>query len=287
MTEIPDQCALVRADPHADARAGRASRHIQAGIMAPGLAVANDAQVAAHGGSVLGQQEQDRLIRALESAVEVSRQDQFHAWLRGPFRMLLPHQSVACLELDEDGGAHQVVCLHHDLLHPASIELIGNPEHGLALRLACRYRDERRQSCLVDAGALRAMLPRDSQMCGRGLLHNAAIHRIELLSGATFRVILFNLVEDRGDCFRHLFRLLSAHLTMALARGISPHQRRPAAPLSERELELLRLIGDGKSNHEISALLDISALTLKNHVSILYRKLDVQSRDEAVLRGLA
>ncbi len=287
MIEIPGQAALAHADPHADAQAGGGSRHMQAGILAPGLVVANDAQAAAHDSFMPGQQEQERLIRAVEAAIGVNRQDQFHAWLRGPFRMLLPHESVACLELDEHGGAHQVVCLHHQQADPASIELIGNPQHGLAVRLARGYRDDRRQSCLVAAGALKTLLPRDGLLCARGLLHNAVIHRVELLCGTAFRVVLFNVAEDRGDRFRHLFKLLSAHLTMALSRAIFPHRQRPAAPLTEREAEVLRWMGEGKSNHEISAILDISPLTLKNQVSNLYRKLDVQSREEAVVRGLA
>lgn len=60
-----------------------------------------------------------------------------------------------------------------------------------------------------------------------------------------------------------------------------------AAPLTERELEILRWMGEGRSNREISAILDISAITLKNHVTKIYRKLDVQNRADAVARGLA
>jgi LuxR family maltose regulon positive regulatory protein len=52
--------------------------------------------------------------------------------------------------------------------------------------------------------------------------------------------------------------------------------------LSERELEVLRLIAVGTSNEEIAAQLVISAATARKHVSNIFSKLDVHSRVEAV-----
>jgi DNA-binding CsgD family transcriptional regulator len=221
--------------------------------MAPRTAVANEAFMTVRGGVQLREHEQDRLLRAIESAIEVRREDQFHAWMRGPFRMLLPHESVMCVELDRQGGINQLVCLHHNLLDAGTTELLGDPDFGLAVRLVGRHGGNRRQSCLLDGEALHELLHPDSALCERGLLHNAVIHRITLLSGSTFHVILINV----------------------------------AAPLTEREMEILHWMADGKSNREISAVLDISAITLKNHVSKIYRKLDVQNRADAVARGLA
>ena len=61
--------------------------------------------------------------------------------------------------------------------------------------------------------------------------------------------------------------------------------------LTERELAVLRLMCEGKSNKEIGATLFISEGTVKTHVKNLFAKLDVNSRSEAVAaairRGLA
>jgi two-component system NarL family response regulator len=61
--------------------------------------------------------------------------------------------------------------------------------------------------------------------------------------------------------------------------------------LTERELAVLRLMCEGKSNKEIGAALFISEGTVKTHVKNLFAKLDVNSRSEAVAaairRGLA
>jgi LuxR family maltose regulon positive regulatory protein len=56
-------------------------------------------------------------------------------------------------------------------------------------------------------------------------------------------------------------------------------------PLSERELEVLRLIGDGLSNHEIAAKLVIGLGTVKTHINNIFGKLDVKSRTQAVARA--
>ena len=54
------------------------------------------------------------------------------------------------------------------------------------------------------------------------------------------------------------------------------------APLSVRELEVLRLMADGKSNPDIAEVLFISRRTAAAHVSNILRKIDATSRVEAV-----
>jgi LuxR family maltose regulon positive regulatory protein len=53
-------------------------------------------------------------------------------------------------------------------------------------------------------------------------------------------------------------------------------------PLSQRELKILRLIAQGLSNHEISERLFLALSTIKGHNRIIFGKLGVQSRTEAV-----
>jgi ATP/maltotriose-dependent transcriptional regulator MalT len=54
-------------------------------------------------------------------------------------------------------------------------------------------------------------------------------------------------------------------------------------PLSERELEVLRLIATGCTNQEISERLVIAASTVKSHIISLYGKLGTHRRTEAIL----
>lgn len=56
----------------------------------------------------------------------------------------------------------------------------------------------------------------------------------------------------------------------------------PTEPLSEREYQVLQLIGDGLQNDAIAGRLEVSIETVKTHVSSLLRKLDASTRTEAV-----
>jgi LuxR family maltose regulon positive regulatory protein len=56
-------------------------------------------------------------------------------------------------------------------------------------------------------------------------------------------------------------------------------------PLSERELEVLRLVAQGLSNRKISQRLFLAVNTVKGHNQKIFDKLQVQSRTEAVARA--
>ena len=57
--------------------------------------------------------------------------------------------------------------------------------------------------------------------------------------------------------------------------------------LTERELEILRLMASGIGNREIAAALALREGTVKNHVSSIFSKLGVADRTKAVLRAIA
>jgi LuxR family maltose regulon positive regulatory protein len=53
-------------------------------------------------------------------------------------------------------------------------------------------------------------------------------------------------------------------------------------PLSERELDILRLIATGRTNQEIAEILVIAVSTVKSHINNLYGKLGTNRRTEAI-----
>jgi two-component system, NarL family, response regulator DegU len=65
---------------------------------------------------------------------------------------------------------------------------------------------------------------------------------------------------------------------------ISPVEiRRPLHLLTRRECEVLQLLADGKSNRGIGEALFISEKTVKNHVSNILQKMNVNDRTQAVV----
>jgi DNA-binding NarL/FixJ family response regulator len=57
--------------------------------------------------------------------------------------------------------------------------------------------------------------------------------------------------------------------------------------LSERELQVLELVAEGRTNRDVARLLWLSDQTVKFHLANVYRKLGVGSRGEAVTRARA
>ena len=63
-------------------------------------------------------------------------------------------------------------------------------------------------------------------------------------------------------------------------------EERAAEPLTEREMEVLRLAGKGMANKDIARDLCLSVRTVQAHLGNIFNKLGVGSRTEAVLYGL-
>ncbi len=113
------------------------------------------------------------------------------------------------------------------------------------------------------------------------------------------------LFVDEGTPMAHLLSEAAAHGIMPeyvskllavfeaeeqKSEDKSPQSPAPPAqpliePLSQRELEVLRLIAQGLSNREISERLFIALITVKGHNQKIFGKLQVQRRTEAVARA--
>jgi len=76
-----------------------------------------------------------------------------------------------------------------------------------------------------------------------------------------------------------------------IPRGPKPTTRENPAGLTDRQVEILRMLADGATNAEIAARLVLSVCTVDHHVSAVLQKLGVPGRREAIAavtdRGLA
>ncbi|MFC1680054.1 response regulator [Elusimicrobiota bacterium] len=56
--------------------------------------------------------------------------------------------------------------------------------------------------------------------------------------------------------------------------------------LTQTQMRVLALLGEGKSNKEIASDLGCNVKTVKNHLNIIFQKFDVKNRTEAVVKGI-
>jgi ATP/maltotriose-dependent transcriptional regulator MalT len=93
------------------------------------------------------------------------------------------------------------------------------------------------------------------------------------VEGSKTHSFITEILSAAGIPTRKLADLLPAETLDSLA---------VASTITERELDVLRLVGKGCSNQEIGQRLTIAAGTVKTHFANIYRKLDVHNRVQAV-----
>lgn len=134
-------------------------------------------------------------------------------------------------------------------------------------------------------GAAREALPplREAGRLWRDLDVPYEAARVGVLVGLACRAL-----GDEGsaglelDAARQVFERLGAGPDVTRVQRLTADpDRSPHSPLSPRELEVVRLIARGRSNHAIARELSLSEKTVARHISNIFTKLDVTSRTAA------
>jgi LuxR family maltose regulon positive regulatory protein len=121
----------------------------------------------------------------------------------------------------------------------------------------------------------------DSLLIAEALLERALVRRA-LRAPAEARALLAEaraIIESCPDPG------ILAQRVEEVARKLTPVRLRPDSALTERELEVLRLLAEGRTKAEVAAKLFLSYSTIHSHTKSIYRKLDGASRDEVVERA--
>lgn len=239
---------------------------------------------------ILSRQEQEYLLRAIESGLRVASMRQFFLWTQGQLQALLPHQVMVALQFGPAGALRRLECLHATVLAPSTQALLADRADGLALRIARHCRQGARLPALADAGdARRGVLDGFMDELREVGFDSVLVHGTGATAEGASVFVLFGLPMRPGPRHAYFLELLLAHLHLALLRLPSDGPRRagtPARPLSAREAEIVGWLREGKSNEEMARILGISALTVKNHLQRIYRLLGVGNRAHALARCL-
>jgi DNA-binding NarL/FixJ family response regulator len=192
-----------------------------------------------------------------------------------------------------DDHPHVAIALRALLDETPDIRLVAESRHGTDV--AALVRQARPDVLLLDllvepefdalsaVRRLRADFP-DLKICMLSAYLDPSLVR-DLLQAGVYGYILKDddYVSRIGTIIRDLAEgrlYLSLQAYQALAQATRTEQ--VDQPLSEREVEILRLAQRGLPNPQIAQTLHLSPGTVRNHLSAIYRKLDVHSRHEAL-----
>ena len=108
--------------------------------------------------------------------------------------------------------------------------------------------------------------------------------RAMIANGAIGYVLKGSIVHDLVSTIRATYMgkaVFSVEVTQTLMHGAAPSNQ--SFGLTDRELEVLRLVATGQNNGEIAAKLTISQSTVKFHLVNIMRKMKVETRAEAIV----
>jgi transcriptional regulator EpsA len=246
-------------------------------------------------GAPLGAVEREYFLEIVEASLQVRRSAQFFLWTQGPVQRLLPHDILVFGAASGNGTSvsFQKFTSTRHFTDPHFTEAC-RPGHGLIVRMMSAW--SRFSTPLLLSPALRTWECQEEWLADaqERELENVAAHGMRSVSGRVATFFSFSRVGcEFGAPLYHRLALLVPFLHEVLTRVLLEERRisarvvRSDCSVTDREAEILRWIRDGKTNHDIARILELSPYTVKNHIQKILRKMGVENRSHAVARAIS
>lgn len=243
------------------------------------------------------------LLRIVEAAPQVHRRYQFFLWTQGDLQRWLPHKLLVCGAYDRQSRALVFDVFNSVPLPDGAFQCLQDSHDPLMVMALQAWRQHRLQPCHVHVGdvtEVRSVAPALSEVGYRQLLVHGICRPGRPEEVESF--FIFGLPDQRYDeaSLQAIDMLLPClHMTYLRVHTIERQmggvpadtlggagQPARASVITDREREILLWVRDGLSNQQISEKLGISALTVKNHIQKILRKLGAANRAQAVAKAM-
>ncbi len=244
----------------------------------------------------LNDSEREALLLNLDVSLRVNSRPQLFSWVQGALQSLIQHEILLCGLQESRQAAMRVDTFS---TAPADMARMGEFfQHDVALvpHLIKLWEENRCQAVISEADRAgtngTGTLSRELMRLGVNhvLAHGTHDSTGQMTSFFVFACRPGALTTKQA----YLANLAIPYLHCAWTRSLVtwPLERAGVKPvktgiLTPRETQILQWIYHGKSNIEIGMILEISPLTVKNHVQKTLRKLNVLNRTQAVGKALA
>ena len=263
-----------------------------------GLTVQFDAEkdVATGTSETLGVGEQESLMLNLDTSLRVYARPHFFSWTQGLLQSLIRHEVLICALRNGEPMSFSADSFAMNAPDPTIFSEAFLRDAPVAPSLIKAWEERRFRPVVCDVGDLSALaggaFARELERIGATNLVAHGTHDSDGLADSFFTFAC----APRADAHRqaYLAQLVVPFLHAAWmrtrmngrTRGNDAPKPTKTSTITTREQEILRWIYLGKSNFEIGAILNISPLTVKNHVQKILRKLNVVNRAQAVGKAL-
>ena len=245
------------------------------------------------------------LLRVIEAAPQVCRRHQFFVWTQGDFQRWLPHKLSLCGSYDRE-QRDVVFDLFNSVPMPDGVTRSLRDRRGALVEAALSaWQRGRGQAVVIELSNLSARGPQVAELMALGY-ERFIVHGLTRPGRPDEVESIFLFGQPglvAGDNARQALDMLLPCVHMAYQRVCVTERQmgqartgaqaaatgivaRPS-PITDREREILVWVRDGLSNQQISEKLGISALTVKNHVQKILRKLGAANRAQAVAKAMS
>ena len=256
----------------------------------------------------------EAVVRLVEDAPLVRRRHQFFIWSQGPLHALLPHDLLVCGAYLRQKRALSFSAFQSVVLSPPVLSLLTDGSSALLRMMTAAWVQGQGRAVVLDSpqqtddvadaqiqwqqlaqelgggqllvhGVARPQRPTEVEslfIFGGGKQRHASerTRHAELVMPylhSTWRRVQVSELEFNGG----------AADAEALPAPQAAQPRSPLRVLTLRECEILLWAREGKSNLQIGEGLGISALTVKNHIQKILRKLGASNRAHAVALAMS
>ncbi|MBQ0928941.1 LuxR C-terminal-related transcriptional regulator [Ideonella alba] len=238
--------------------------------------------------------ERDALIRTAEVALGVGNRGHLFTWLQLHLHRFVPHELVIC-HLPQLPASEATTVFHSVPLPPRLLAQLEQSSPRWLVPLRRAWVGGRRQPCLIDLAAHAELreAPALAQLRQQGI-DRLLVHGVDAQACLRSESLFVFCTRSRQDpAMTAGLALWMPYLHAAAMRALAGGARvpetstTPSSPLTARETQILQAVREARRTDEIAAQLDISPLTVKNHLRRIMVKLGARSRLHAVAEALS
>lgn len=238
-------------------------------------------------------------MEIVTASLDVTRRTHLFSWLQGSFQALIPHEIMVCgirtgegdhIQFDHFSSTRYFTDQH--------LEEATRPSHGVIWRAMAAW-SKTHKPVFIAEGLAKGEFSLHSvpfvEPIGdlqKAELKNIVAYGVSGHAGVSSFFCFSRVNSPLDSQCAYILQLLIPHLHVMLSRlmaaGIKPLHASATTTktITSREAEILQWVHEGKTNQNIAEALHISALTVKNHVQSILRKLDVQNRSHAAVKAM-
>jgi len=248
----------------------------------------------AGGAALLDSVQVESLLVNIDASLRVHARAHFFGWTQGLLQSLIPHEVLICALRARAPASFRVDSFSTVLPDASTFGELLLRDASVVSELTKTWKQKRCRPLACEVGAGGTLGGALGRELGRIGATRVFAHGSQDADGEVCGFFVFAAAPAAvGPATPHLVELALPFLHAAWIRSQTLETRERAclapagvAALTAREQEILRWICLGKSNGEVGAILEISPLTVKNHVQKILRRLNVVNRAQAVAKAL-